>query len=218
MAHRLHNRSCMSRDVHVQFGEGLWGKFPRATRLVVCCESAKDAENFTKELEERLAKFKLNVSKEKTSIVKFGRRAWSSSQRGGSRVSTFNFLGFTHYCTKSRRGKFMMGHKTQKEKLSKGLKELNVWLKKTRNLLLLKDWWKVLRMKLVGHYNYFGISGNMRCLRQFYYEASKLTYKWINRRSQKKSMTFEKYLRYLDWAPLPQPRIYHDMYTLSPSK
>ena len=186
--------------------------------FVACCESAKDAENFTKELEERLAKFKLNVSKEKTSIVKFGRRAWGSYQRGGSRVATFNFLGFTHYCTKSRRGKFMMGHKTQKEKLSKGLKELNIWLKKIRNLLLLKDWWKVLRMKLVGHYNYFGISGNMRCLRQFYYEASKLTYKWINRRSQKKSMTFEKYLRYLDWAPLPQPRIYHDMYTLSPSK
>ena len=186
--------------------------------FVVCCESAKDAGNFTKELEERLAKFKLNVSKEKTSIVRFGRRAWNSHQRGGRRVATFNFLGFTHYCTKSRKGKFMMGHKTQKEKLSKGLKELNLWLKKIRSLLPLKDWWKVLRMKLVGHYNYFGISGNIRCLQQFQRQAFWLTYKWINRRSQKKSMTLENYLRYLDWNPLPQPRIYHDMYTLSPSK
>ena len=186
--------------------------------FVVCCESRKDAESFIVELEERLTKFNLNISKEKTSIVKFGRHVWNSYKKGGERVATFNFLGFTHYCTKSRKGKFIMGHKTQKEKLSKGLKELNLWLKKTRNALPLADWWKVLRMKLIGHYNYFGISGNIRCLRQFYRQVSRLTFKWINRRSQKRSMTFEKYLRYLDWNPLPQPRIYHDMYTLSPSK
>ena len=186
--------------------------------FVVCCESAKDAENFTKELEQRMAKFELSISKEKTSIVRFGRNAWNSYQKGGKRVETFNFLGFTHYCTKSRKGKFIMGHKTQKEKLAKGLKELNLWLKKIRNMLPLQEWWKVLRKKLIGHYNYFGISGNMRCLRQFYKQASCLTFKWINRRSQKKSMTLKKYFNYLDWRPLPQPRICHDMYTLSPSK
>ena len=186
--------------------------------FVVCCESKKDAENFTMELEKRFSKFNLKVSKEKTSIVKFGRNAWKSFQKGGERVATFNFLGFTHYCTKSRKGKFIMGHKTQKEKLAKAVKELNIWLKKIRNMVPLRDWWKVLRAKLVGHYNYFGISGNMRCLRQLYNCAFKLTFKWINRRSQKKSMTFEKYLRYLDWNPLPPPRIYHDLYTLSPRR
>jgi RNA-directed DNA polymerase len=108
----------------------------------------------------------------------------------------------------------MMGHKTQKEKLRKGLTELNMWLKNIRNLFLLKDWWKVLRAKLVGHYNYFGVSGNMRCLQQFQFEASKLIYKWINRRSQKRSMTWETFHNYLDWNPLPQPRIKHDFYTL----
>ncbi len=167
------------------------------------------------ELEERLLKFNLNISKEKSSVVRFGRQAWKSSTRGGDRVQTFNFLGFTHYCTKSRRGYFMMGHKTQKEKLRKALTELNIWLKNIRNLFLLKDWWKVLRVKLAGHYNYFGISGNMRCLQQFRQEAKKLIYKWINRRSQKRSMTWETFHSYLDWNPLPQPRIKHDFYSLS---
>jgi len=181
--------------------------------FIVCCESKKDAANFIVELKERISKFNLNVSKEKTSIVRFGRQAWKTSIKGGDRVQTFNFLGFTHYCGKTRRGYFMMGHKTQKEKLRKGLTELNLWLKNVRNLFLLKDWWKVLSAKLLGHYNYFGVSGNMRCLKQFQHEASKLIYKWINRRSQKRSMTWEEYFRYLDWNPLPQPRIQHDLYT-----
>ncbi len=182
--------------------------------FIVCCGSKKDAENFIVELEDRLSKFNLNVSKEKTSIVRFGRWPWNTYNKGkGDKPQTFNFLGFTHYCGNTRRGKFMMGHKTQKEKLRKGLTELNIWLKNIRNMYLLKDWWKILRAKLVGHYNYFGVSGNMRCLQQFKFEANKLIYKWINRRSQKRSMTWETYHSYLDWNPLPQPRIKHDFYT-----
>ena len=181
--------------------------------FVVCCESKKDAEDFVRELEERLSKFNLNVSKEKTSVVRFGRQAWKSYQKGGERVQTFNFLGFTHYCGKTRKGYFMMGHKTQKEKLSKTLTELNGWLKKIRNMFLLKDWWKVLKAKMAGHYNYFGVSGNMRCLRQFQWRANRLILKWINRRSQRKSMTWDKFNKYLNWNPLPKPRIHHDFYT-----
>jgi len=183
--------------------------------FIVCCESKKDAEDFTSELEERLSKFNLNVSKEKTSVVRFGRWSWNSYNKGnGKKPQTFNFLGFTHYCGKTKRGKFKMGHKTQKEKLRKGLTELNTWLRDIRNLFLLKDWWKVLRAKLAGHYNYFGVSGNMRSLKQFQNIATKLIYKWINRRSQKRSMTWEKFYKYLDWNRLPQPRIKHDFYTL----
>jgi RNA-directed DNA polymerase len=182
--------------------------------FIVCCESKKDAENFITELGQRLPKFNLKISQEKTSVVKFGRWPWNSYNKGkGEKPQTFNFLGFTHYCTNTRNGKFMMGHKTQKEKLRKGLTELNGWLRDIRNLFLLRDWWKVLRAKLVGHYNYFGISGNMRCLRQFNHQANKLIYKWINRRSQKRSMTWETFYSYLDWNPLPQPRIKHDFYT-----
>lgn len=183
--------------------------------FIVCCESKSDAESFLSQLKERLTKFKLNVSEDKTSIIRFGRNAWNASKKSGIKVATFNFLGFTHYCTKSRRGKFIMGHKTSKQKLSKAIKDVSAWLKKIRNLIQLGDWWKILKAKMIGHYNYFGISGNIRCLQQFCKSVWWMVYKWINRRSQKRSMTIEQYCRYLDWNPLPKARIYYDMYALS---
>ncbi|MEW5768337.1 MAG: hypothetical protein AB1797_12085 [bacterium] len=104
-------------------------------------------------------------------------------------MATFDFLGFTHYCTKTRRGKFKLGHKTAIAKFRQKIKAMNEWLKKVRNLVELKEWWQILRLKLVGHYRYYGISGNFRELKKFYILTSKLAYKWINRRSQKKSYT-----------------------------
>jgi len=183
--------------------------------FVVACGSRKDAEQFLTELEERFSKFGLSLSKDKTKIVEFGRRAWKRSKVTGEKLSTFNFLGFTHYCTTSRRGKFIVGHKTSKQSLAGKLRETKEWIKKVRSMLPLKDWWPILKAKLTGHYNYFGISGNMRSLQQFYGQVIAMVFKWINRRSQKKSMNWEKYKRYLQWHPLPTPVIYHRIYTLS---
>jgi group II intron reverse transcriptase/maturase len=180
--------------------------------FVVCCESEKDAKNFLELLHTRLKKFGLQVSEDKTKILKFGQQVWKQSQRSKEKVETFNFLGFTHYCGKSRQGYFVMGHKTSKENLCQKLKEIKEWIKKIRNKLPLKEWWPVLKSKLTGHYNYFGISGNYRCLQQFYSKVFSTVFKWINRRSQKKSMNFEQYLDYLQWNPLPTPRICYAMY------
>lgn len=181
--------------------------------FVVCCESEHDAKDFLQELRTRFSKFGLRVAEDKTKVLKFGRRVWQLSQRRKEKLESFNFLGFTHYCTKSRRGKFIMGHKTSKENLARKLKEMKEWMKKIRNQLALKDWWPTLKAKLTGHYNYFGISGNYRCLMQFYKSIFNLTFKWINRRSQKKSMTFEQYVNYLQHNPLPTPRICYALYT-----
>jgi len=180
--------------------------------FVVCCESEKDAKNFLELLHTRLEKFGLQVSENKTKVLKFGRQVWKQAQRSKEKVETFNFLGFTHYCGKSRQGYFVMGHKTSKENLSRKLKETKEWLKKIRNKLRLKEWWPVLKSKLTGHYNYFGISGNYRCLQQFYSQIFSMVFKWINRRSQKKSMNFDQYQNYLQWNPLPTPRICYAMY------
>ena len=181
--------------------------------FVVCCESEHDAKNFLQELRIRFSKFGLRIAEDKTKVLKFGRRAWQLSQRRKEKLESFTFLGFTHYCTKSRRGKFIMGHKTSKENLARKLKETKEWMKKIRNRLALKDWWPTLKAKLTGHYNYFGISGNYRCLMQFYKSIFFLTFKWINRRSQKKSMTFKQYVNYLQLNPLPTPRICYALYT-----
>jgi len=180
--------------------------------FVVCCESEKDAKNFLELLHTRLEKFGLQVSEDKTKVLKFGRQVWKQAQRSKEKVETFTFLGFTHYCGKSRRGYFVIGHKTSKENLSRKVKETKEWLKNIRNKLPLKEWWPVLKSKLRGHYNYFGVSGNYRCLQQFYNKIFSIVFKWINRRSQKKSMNFDQYLNYLQWNPLPTPRICYAMY------
>lgn len=180
--------------------------------FVVCCESKADAEKFQVKLKQRLSKFGLSVAEDKTSMLRFGRRAWTLSKRTKEKVGTFNFLGFTHYCAKSRYGKFMMVHKTSKQNLSRKLKEIKEWIKAIRNRLPLKEWLPILRAKLSGHYNYFGVSGNSRCLRKFYQSVQWLLFKWINRRSQKKSMSIDRYWKYLDLNPLPQPRIRYALY------
>jgi len=185
-----------------------------ADDFVVCCESENDAKEFLKSLEERFAKFGLSLSVEKTKIIKFGRHAWKLSQKSGNKPDTFNFLGFAHYCAKSRGGYFVVGHKTAKENLNRKLKETQRWIKDVRGILPLKAWWPTLKAKLRGHYNYFGVSGNMRCLNQFYYKVIKMAFKWINRRSQRKSMTWEMFTQYLQWNPLPMPRIYHTLYAM----
>ena len=186
--------------------------------FVVCCESEQDANTFLTELVERFSKFGLRVSPEKTKIVKIGKAAWQRWRRTGEKPESFNFLGFTHYCATSRNGSFSMRHKTSKENLVRKLKEIQEWVKGIRNLRKLKEWWPTIKAKLTGHYNYFGISGNYRCLRQFYYLVLRVVFKWINRRSQRKSMTWEMFQRYLQWNPLPTPRICHVLYTVKPRK
>ncbi|WP_353271722.1 group II intron reverse transcriptase/maturase [Wolbachia endosymbiont (group A) of Nomada goodeniana] len=180
--------------------------------FVVCCESKVDAEEFLELLKQRLNKFGLEVSENKTRVVKFGKREWQRAIREKRRTESFNFLGFTYYGAKSRRGRLMMGHKTSKLNLARKLKEIKEWLKIVRGSIRLKDWWQVLKAKLTGHYNYFGISGNYWCLKQFYTSVRKLAFKWINRRSQKKSMTWEQFVHYVEVNPLPKPKIHFSLY------
>jgi len=186
--------------------------------FVMCCESERDAKEFLRQLEERFSQFGLSLSADKTKIIKFGRQAWRQWKRGGKKPETFNFLGFTHCCATSRHGYFNMVQKTAKENLCRKLREIKEGIKNMRNILRLKDWWPLLKAKLTGHYNYFGLSGNYRCIQQFYRQVMLLVFKWINRRSQRKSMTREMFQRYLQWNPLPTPRIYHSLYASLPKR
>lgn len=186
-----------------------------ADDFVVCFQSEREAQAFGEMLRERLGKFGLRISESKSRIIAFGRQVWQKTRREGKRVETFHFLGFTHYCDKTRKGAFKLGRKTASKKFRQKAKELNEWLRRVRNSVKLEAWWQVLKLKVVGHYRYYGISGNYPALRKFYRLAFKLAYKWINRRSQKKSFSFAQYLRFLAYNPLPKPKIYHLTYTLS---
>jgi len=142
---------------------------------------------------ERLNKFGFDLSQEKTRVIEFGRYAEQNAEKRNCKPATFDFLGFTHYCDKSRKGKFKINRKTRKKKYNAKLVEMNNWLKDIRNAVKIKDWWKVLEAKLRGHYQYYGVSGNYASINKFYHEICKLVFKWINRRSQKKSMNFEQF-------------------------
>lgn len=183
--------------------------------FVVLFESQNDAKRFLNELRERLAKFGLEVAEDKTRILEFGRNAYTRSQRTGTKVDSFNFLGFTHYCKSSRNGKFIMGHKTSKDKLRRKLSELKSQVKAMR-VVPLGMWIDTLKCKLSGHYNYFGISGNYRCICQYYKQVISITFKWLNRRSQKKSFNWLSFMEYLQRNPLPPPRIMVNLYKLKP--
>lgn len=185
-----------------------------ADDFIVCFQSKKEAEEFSKALKQRLGKYGLKVSESKSKTIEFGRYAWQRAKEQRHKLGAFDFLGFTHYCDKTRKGKFKVGRKTSRKKLWQKVKAMNQWMKKVRNLLPLKEWWKILGIKLTGHYRYYGISGNVQSLRMFHTEASKLAYKWINRRSQKKSFTFAQYCRFKEYNPLPEPKIYHLTYSL----
>ena len=186
-----------------------------ADDFIVCFQSGAEAKRFAEKLKERLRKFGLKIAEGKSKIIEFGRYAWQRAQQESKKTATFDFLGFTHYCDKTRRGKFKVGRKTSKSKFRQKVKAMNQWLKSIRNLLKLEEWWKIIKTKLVGHYNYYGISGNLASLKEYCTAVSRLAYKWINRRSQKQSFTYNQYCRYRQYNPLPEPKIYHLTYVLS---
>ncbi len=182
--------------------------------FVILVQYKEDADMILKATNERLNKFGLDLSQEKTRIIEFGRYVAQNAERKNRKPATFDFLGFTHICDKSRKGNFKVGRKTRKKKYNAKLVEMNNWLKSIRNAVKIKEWWKVLEAKLRGHYQYYGVSGNFMSINSFYRETCKLVFKWINRRSQKKSMNLEQFMNYLHKYPLPKPKIRHNFYIL----
>jgi len=175
-----------------------------------------DAVLIERALRERFAKFNLELHPEKTRTISFGRYERENADRQNRKANTFNFLGFTHYCHKSLKGKFMVGRKTSQKKFHAKCKEMNNWLRSMRNCIPAKELWPILQAKLRGHYQYYGVSGNTRSLNNYYCQIRRIVYKWLNRRSQRKSFSWQSFVKYLERYPLPTPRILHNLYTLSP--
>jgi group II intron reverse transcriptase/maturase len=188
-----------------------------ADDFIICVQYQDEANWILTELRKRLAQFGLELAADKTKIIGFGRyakdnaRKQGQTRRGGR---TFNFLGFTHYCDKTRTGKFKVGRTTDRKKLTTKLKAMNDWLKAIRNTATVKGWWKTVGAKLRGHFQYYGVSGNFRAIQRFYYLTIRMVYKWLNRRSQKRSFNWISFNKYLTRYPLPKPKIYHNFYTL----
>ncbi len=175
--------------------------------FVVVCESKSDAKLFLSSAKARLAKFNLKFAREKTRIAKIGKRSWLRAQRTESKIDTITFLGFTMYAMASRTGRFRVQFKTAKANLARKVKKFKEWLKDTNNQVPVSEVWEGAKRRLIGHYNYFGVNGNIRSLHQYYHSCTWMLFKWINRRSQRKSMNYEQFKSYLIWNPLPAPSI-----------
>ena len=189
-----------------------------ADDFVCMVQYQDDAQYIEQALRDRFATFGLELHAEKTRTIRFGRYERENAQRQQRKANTFDFLGFTHFCGTSRKGKFIVGRQTSRKKFRQKCQEMNDWLRRIRNHKKAKDWWPTLAAKLRGHYHYYGISGNMRSLNRFYHMTVRLTRKWLNRRSQRKRFYWKGFISYLKHYPLPRPRIAHNFYTLSPVK
>ena len=130
------------------------------------------------------------------------RHAWQAF-RAGQHPPTFDFLGFTHYWGKSRTGKARLKRKTSKKRLRRALVAIKHWLRQERNARRLPDLWQAMGRKMRGHFNYFGVTDNSRALYRFEHAVHQLLFKGLNRRSQRRSFTWERFRRYCHPAPPP---------------
>jgi len=183
-----------------------------ADDFVIAVQFKDDAKRIEQAVKNRFAKYALEIHPTKSRCISFGRFEKINAETQKRKPHTFDFLGFTHFCDKTRKGQFKVGRKTQRKKFTKACKSVHEWLKKIRNQEKTKEWWRTLKAKLRGHYNYYGISGNYRSITQFYVRTLYMTRYWMNRRSQKKNLTMEKFWKYLELYPLPKPEIKHDFY------
>jgi group II intron reverse transcriptase/maturase len=165
-----------------------------------------DARRMMTALEKRLARFGLALHENKTRLIEFGRLpSLSREQRGLRRCATFAFLGFTHYCGRTRDGRFVVKRKTQSQRLRVKLKSLRLRAKQRMHApVAVQHRW--LSQVLRGHYAYYALPSNFRALRTFCYEVHRLWFRSLSRRSQRR-LTWPKYKALLERFPLPEPRL-----------
>jgi len=176
-----------------------------ADDFIIGCEYQEDACALLEALEERLRKHGLTLNREKTRLLRFGRHWEDCNGKNGS--ETFDFLGFTHIAGKDRQGRYLVKRKTARKRFNRSLKSIAEWCSRNRHLSI--SWqWKQLRLKLTGHYNYYGVRGNFEALARFRYEVWKIWINALKRRSQKVNKD-RLYKLITSVFVLPTPKITH---------
>jgi len=176
-----------------------------ADDFILCFQYREDAERVLRVLSQRFAKFGLTLHPEKTRLVAFGRSALPT-QPDAPKPATFDFLGFTHLCARSRRGKFTIHVRTMRTRLRRSTKAVAQWCQQHRHDPVVNQA-AVLNAKLRGHYQYYGRSSNYRSLWQFHRQVERLWHKWLNRRG--KRLNWDQFQQLLHRHPLLLPRISH---------
>lgn len=181
--------------------------FRYADDQVICCQLKSDADRLQRALKNRLKKFGLELNTEKTKVVKFNKREFPKIKQG-----TFDYLGFTFYIKRSRKGHILVALKTSSKRFCAKLKKVQLWCRLNKDKQRLLQLWKTFNSKLRGHIQYYGVSFNSDRVCSFVFHATGIFFKWINRRSQRKSMNWEQFNKFRKAFPQPDTSIRHNFF------
>jgi RNA-directed DNA polymerase len=190
-------------------GEAYYFRF--ADDFVACFQYREDAERFRQSLKERLKEFGLGVAEEKTRCIEFGRFARENAYKRGEKPKEFTFLGFTHYCGKTKEGYFKVKRRTSRKKLGESLSRFTQWAKQASHVLRKGEMLREARIRVRGHLGYYAITDNLVRCDTYVYRAMRILQKWLNRKSQRKAYTWEGFKQALAWVDWPKARLRKDL-------
>ena len=188
-------------------GEAYYFRF--ADDFVAGFQHRQEAEQFRTALGERLMAFKLRLAEEKTRCLAFGRFARDHAQARGGKPEEFTFLGFTHYCGKSKKGFFKVKRRTSRKKLGASLRAFRDWARRARHKQTKGEMLIRAKARVQGHLNYCAVTDNARSCSRYLYHATRILRRWLNRKSQRNAYNWDQYndvLREVGW-PRVQIRI-----------
>jgi len=190
-------------------GEAYYYRF--ADDFLACFQYQDDATRYLEELRSRLGEFGLELAEEKTRCIAFGRFARENAHKRGEKPEEFTFLGFTHYCGKTKRGYFKLKRRTSRKKIRESLHKFGDWAKRSRHVLKKGEMLRRAKVRVEGHLNYYAITDNSDQCGNYVFYATRLLFKWINRKSQRKTYTWAGFNQALAWVGWPSPRIRKDL-------
>ena len=190
-------------------GEAYYFRF--ADDFLACFRYKADAERFHRQLKERLEEFGLELAAEKTHCIAFGRFARENAQARDGKPAEFTFLGFTHYCGKTKKGHFKLKRRTSRKKMGQSLRNFSDWAQKARRVLRKGEMIRQARIRVLGHLNHYAITDNTDACRDYRYHATQILYKWLNRKSQRKGYNWDQFNQVLDLLDWPAVKIRKDL-------
>lgn len=179
-----------------------------ADDFVILCELEEDARRVLAVLPKRLAKYGLSLHPDKTRLVRFRRPALRAESPRANGNGTFDFLGFTHYWARSRRGFWVVKKRTMRKRLRRAMRAAWLWCKHNRHRSL-REQHRSLSRKLRGHYAYYAVTGNYEAVARLHAHTRRAWRRWLSRRSRESHISWEKFPRIERSFPLPLPRIVH---------
>ncbi len=184
-----------------------------ADDMCLCFTNKRDVGKVMGVLPKRLNRFGLSLNETKTKVIEWDKK----KARSGDKPKPFDFLGFTFYLGKTKKGIVIPKIQTSGKKMRQGLKDLSDWIRCARNQVKMQYLWQNFLSKMHGHFQYFAVSFNSKRIAIFLRKAVRIMFKWLNRRSQRKSFSWAKFELFLARFPCPKPIIRHNLFEITVS-